>query len=89
MMGVFIALSWPVASVWIAFFAAGGIASYALFRDSAGGSAAVGARWLEKLSGQLTEVQRSADRDLNLIHAELSDIKAQVAELQRVLTQLD
>lgn len=86
---VFLALSWPVASVWIAFFAAGGITSWALFRDSSGGSDAMSARSLEKLSGQLAEAQRSADRDLKLIHDELSDIKGQVAELQRVLTQLD
>lgn len=86
---MFLALSWPVASVWIAFFAAGGVASYALFRGGAGGSGAMSAKSLEKLSEQLAAVQRTSDRDLKLIRNELSGIKEQVAELQRVLTELD
>ena len=85
-----LALTWPVASVWIAFALAGGMSGYAMFR---GGSTPPGAllatKALERLSREVSDGQHAIGQQLRELERDLTEIKVQVADLQRVLREVE
>jgi hypothetical protein len=75
-----IALSWPMASIWIAVALAVAIALWALFRSPSALASVIPPSLLG--DDHLQETLEGIQRDL-------ADIKAQIADLQRVLKEVE